>query len=148
MITKVYHTLFGFAYKSIALMATAKIILGGIKMLKKKKTAEEEFKEGMLHLMASELEEIYCSSDDVAKTNACLRLHRLQEDYNKMKELDIDDKKSKRELASNIVAPTVTAAGGILATIAWINFEKTEVVTGASGKEILRQVVGTIFKKK
>lgn len=117
-------------------------------MFKKKKTLEEIYQEDLVKSMLVELETICSSDSDTEKASATLRLTRLQESYNKLKELNIDDNKSKRELAGNIVAPTVTAAGGILATIAWINFEKTEVVTGASGKEILRGVVSTIFKKK
>lgn len=149
MITKVYHALFGFAYKTIPIMTTVKKFKRRLKAMKKQKqNLEKEFNEGMLRLMASEMDSIYVTDDDTEKAAATLRLHRLLEDYNEMKKISLDDKKSKRELVGNIVAPTVTAVGGLVATGAWIIFEKESIVSGSSGKEILRQTISNMFKKK
>lgn len=117
-------------------------------MKKKEPTLMEQYKEGLIRSMAMELDEMHTAADDSAKAAAALRWHRLQEDYNRIVELENEDKKSKRELTGNIVAPAITTIGGLAATGIWIAFEKSEVVTGASGKEILRSVVSTIFKKK
>lgn len=117
------------------------------------------------------------NSTDEEKNRAELRLNRMVSDYKDISEVkneklkidndfsamlheDITQKdksimeheaeldRNKKELTGTIVGATIGAVAGLVTTGVWIAYEKTDIVTGQTGKEVLRNVVSTIFRRK
>lgn len=117
------------------------------------------------------------NSTDEEKNRAELRLNRMVSDYKDISEVknaklkidndfsamlheDVTQKdknimeheveldRSKKELTGTIVGAVIGAAAGLIGTGVWIKYEKTDIVTGQTGKEVLRNVVSTIFRRR
>lgn len=117
------------------------------------------------------------NASDEEKNRAELRLNRMVSDYKDISEVkneatkieydrevelrkdgtdfqkadlesDVRLDENKKELAGTIIGASIGAAAGFISTAVWIAYEKTEIISGQTGKEVLRNVVSTIFKRR
>lgn len=110
-----------------------------------KKKTERDYLLEMIELETRLFEE----TDD--KNEKCVHLHNidvLMKSLNESRTIVTETKKSVIESAATVLSTSLTVGAGIYTTLIWIGFEKEGVVTGQTGKEILRSTVGAIFKKK
>lgn len=110
-----------------------------------KKKTERDYLLELIELETKLFEE----TDD--KNEKSVHLHNidvLMKSLNESRTIVTETKKSVIEGATNILTTSLTVGAGIYTTLIWIGFERDGVITGQTGKEILRSTIGTIFKKK
>lgn len=83
-----------------------------------------------------------------AKTQATYRLQRLAENYNRVKLTNSIDKDRRANLARDIAPAAITTVGSLTATAVFLKIEHDGFISGCAAKEIVRNVIGAIFKKK
>ena len=83
-----------------------------------------------------------------ARTQATYRLQRLAENYNRVRMTNSIDKDRRNNLTKEIVPAAITTVGSLTATAIYLKIEHDGFISGCAAKEIVRNVINTIFKKK